>query len=49
MNYITVRPETPADIPAIFNLNLLAFGQPVEAQMVNKLRRDGDFIPELSL
>ena len=49
MNYITVRPETPADIPAIFNVNLLAFGQPVEAQLVDALRRDGDFIPELSL
>jgi len=30
MNHITVRPEIPADIPAIFNLNLLAFGQPVD-------------------
>jgi len=49
MNHIRIRPETPPDIPAIFNVNLLAFGQPAEAQMVDKLRRDGDFIPELSL
>ena len=49
MNYITVRPETPADIPAIFNVNPLAFGQPTEATLVDALRRDGDFIPELSL
>ena len=49
MNGVIIRPETPGDIPAIFELNLRAFGQPAEAQMVNKLRREGDFIPELSL
>jgi putative acetyltransferase len=49
MNHITIRPETPGDIPAIYDVNLRAFGQPAEAQMVDKLRRDGDFIPELSL
>jgi len=49
MNDVIIRPETPGDIPAIFELNLRAFGQPAEAQMVDKLRRDGDFIPELSL
>jgi putative acetyltransferase len=49
MNHITIRPEMPADIPAIFNVHLLAFGQPAEAQLVDALRRDGDLIPELSL
>jgi putative acetyltransferase len=49
MNHITIRPETPGDIPAIYNVHLRAFGQPAEAQMVDDLRRDGDFIPELSL
>jgi len=46
---ITIRPETPADIPAIFEVNLRAFGQPAEATLVDALRRDGDFIPEFSL
>jgi len=49
MNHITVRSETSADIPAIFNVNLLAFGQPAEAKIVDALRWEGDFIPELSL
>jgi putative acetyltransferase len=46
---ITIRPETPADRAAIFEVNLRAFGQPAEATLVDGLRRDGDFIPELSL
>jgi len=46
---ITIRKETPADRPAIFEVNLRAFGQPAEAMLVDALRRDGDFIPELSL
>ncbi|WAC04758.1 MAG: N-acetyltransferase [Methanoregula sp.] len=49
MSAITIRPEIPADIPAIFNVNLRAFGQPAEAELVNALRREGDFIPELSM
>jgi len=48
MNGVIIRPETPNDIPAIYDVNLRAFGQPAEAQMVDKLRRDGDSIPELS-
>jgi putative acetyltransferase len=46
---ITIRKETPADRAAIFEVNLRAFGQPAEATLVDALRRDGDFIPELSL
>ena len=49
MNDITIREETPADRAAIFEVNLRAFGQPAEATLVDALRRDGDFIPELSL
>jgi putative acetyltransferase len=49
MDDITIRPETPGDIPAIYDVHLRAFGQPAEAQLVDKLRRDGDFIPALSL
>ncbi len=49
MNAVTIRPETPADVPAIFDVNLRAFGQPAEAQLVDALRREGDFVPELSL
>jgi putative acetyltransferase len=49
MNHIKVRPETPGDIPAIYDVNLRAFGQTAEAQLVDALRWDGDFIPELSL
>jgi putative acetyltransferase len=46
---ITIRKETPADVPAIFELNVRAFGQPAEAMLVDTLRQDGDFIPALSL
>jgi putative acetyltransferase len=49
MHDITIRKETPADRAAIFEVNLRAFGQPAEATLVDALRRDGDFIPELSL
>ena len=49
MNGVIISPETPGDIPAIYNVNLRAFGQPAEALLVDELRRDGDFIPELSL
>jgi putative acetyltransferase len=33
-----IRPETTADIPAIHTLNELAFGQPLEANIVDKIR-----------
>ncbi len=35
---IHIRPETPADIPAIFHVNQRAFGRDNEARLVNKLR-----------
>jgi putative acetyltransferase len=33
-----IRPETPADLPAIFRVNQLAFERDNEARLVNKLR-----------
>jgi putative acetyltransferase len=38
-----LRPETPADCPAIFEVNRLAFGQEAEAALVDALR-DGGFV-----
>ena len=46
---ITIRPETAEDYAAIREVTLLAFGQEVEARLVEGLRRLPDFIPELSL
>jgi putative acetyltransferase len=46
---ITIRPEAAEDYAAIREVTLLAFGQEVEAQLVEDLRRLPDFIPELSL
>lgn len=34
---ITLRPSTPEDLPAIYALNDLAFGQPDEARIVEEL------------
>lgn len=44
---ITIRPETPADAPAIHRVNELAFGQPGEADLVDALRAEAR--PFLSL
>ena len=39
---ITIRPQTPGDIPAIYRLNVLAFGnRPNEARLVDLLRASG--------
>jgi putative acetyltransferase len=35
---ITIRPESPEDASAVRHLNELAFGQPAEADLVEKLR-----------
>ena len=47
--FLKIRPETPADYPAITQVNDLAFGQPSEGKLVEKLRKNSKFIPELSL
>jgi putative acetyltransferase len=46
---IEIRPEKPDDYPAIKRVNDLAFGQPNEGLLVEELRRNPRFIPELSL
>jgi len=37
---MTIRPETPADHEAVYDVNRRAFGQPDEADLVNQLRRE---------
>jgi putative acetyltransferase len=49
MDSFYIRSERPEDIPGIFEVNLQAFGQDGEARLVNALREDGDYNPELSL
>jgi len=46
---IEIRPENPDDYPAIKQVNDLAFGQPNEGLLVEELRSNPRFIPELSL
>ena len=36
---MTIRPERPADFPGVRNVNESAFGQPLEADLVERLRR----------
>jgi putative acetyltransferase len=38
---LTIRPEQPADIPAIHHIHALAFGQPQEGDLVDALRGAG--------
>ncbi len=49
MDSFFIRQEEPEDIDAIFEVNAQAFGQDGEARLVNALRDDGDYDPELSL
>ena len=44
-----IRPENTDDYPAIKRVNDLAFGQPNEGLLVEELRRNPRFVPELSL
>lgn len=46
---ILIRQEREADYPFVFQLHALAFGQDNESRLVNLLRQDECFIPELSL
>lgn len=46
---VEVRPETTADIREIHQVNVLAFGQENEAELVDALRKSNSFVPELSL
>jgi putative acetyltransferase len=42
-----VRPEHPGDLAQINRVNALAFGQPDEAELVDRLRADGDALLSL--
>ncbi|MEV7525702.1 bifunctional class I SAM-dependent methyltransferase/N-acetyltransferase [Streptomyces sp. NPDC091371] len=42
------RPETTADAAAVRDVNLAAFGTPLEADLVDALRTDGSWLPGLS-
>lgn len=44
-----IRPETTLDHTSIYKINHLAFGQKAESQLINRLRKTDEFIPELSL
>ncbi|MDY9925689.1 N-acetyltransferase [Methanosarcina sp.] len=46
---LKIRPETPSDYPAITEVNDLAFGRPAEGKLVENLRKNPKFVPELSL
>lgn len=46
---LKIRPETLPDYPAITEVNDLAFGQHTEGKLVENLRKNPKFIPELSL
>jgi putative acetyltransferase len=46
---MNIRSETLLDYPGIAEVNILAFGQQNEAQLVEKIRTSDCFIPELSL
>ena len=49
MDSFFIRPEIPADIPAIFEVNYQAFAHYDEARLVDTLRDAKVFNPELSL
>jgi len=46
---LKIRPETPADYPAITEVNYLAFGQPDEGKLVENLRKSSKFVPNFRL
>ncbi|PWI42084.1 GNAT family N-acetyltransferase [Streptomyces sp. ICBB 8177] len=48
MDSILTRPERPADHEAVRAVNLSAFPSPVEADLVDALRRDACWLPGLS-
>jgi putative acetyltransferase len=46
---ITVRPETPEDYDAVRSVNLAAFDTATEADLVDAMREEPEYVPELSL
>jgi putative acetyltransferase len=47
MKTLTVRAEAPVDVDAIAQVNRAAFGQPDEADLIARLRADGDVVASL--
>jgi putative acetyltransferase len=46
---LIIRPETAADRDAIRRVNDEAFGEPIEAKLVDAIRESDRYVPELSL
>jgi putative acetyltransferase len=46
---VRIRAETPADLQAIREINAQAFGQELEADLVDAIRASDRFVPQLSL
>jgi putative acetyltransferase len=46
---VIIRPETAADHDAIRKINDEAFGDPIDAKLVDAIRESDRFLPELSL
>jgi putative acetyltransferase len=46
-SHIEIRPEQPADAASVRQVNELAFGQALEADLVDELRRDGAVVVSL--
>jgi putative acetyltransferase len=46
---VIIRPETAADHDAIRKVNDEAFGEPIEAKIVDAIRASDRYVPELSL
>lgn len=44
-----IRPETAADHDTIRKVNDEAFGDPIDAKLVDAIRESDRFLPELSL
>jgi len=46
---VSIRAEAPADRDAIAEVVASAFGSPLEARLVERIRASSNFVPELSL
>lgn len=49
MNKLNIRPENLEDFEAVYQINHSAFGREDEAKLVQSLRKNPAFVPELSL
>lgn len=49
MNSVSLAIETSSDIPQIRQVVTAAFGQPNEAELVDRIRASANFVPELSI